>query len=208
MTLRRIIPRHRRPHHDECVEYMITQPVYDLMFKTSFVQTKILNKLTELFGEQFTISRKYNTDLEHFEDEMYTTKNTYTFESPSFQGNNGVLMELYMAYDSTQRLTLSARRDLNWAANLALEEALKEAQASYEAHVSERNSLVALALTGKDDTRRGEALETFARHYYPESIRTVVGDRANIDSSSPRVLARQYSQALRNPQVDEVLFNR
>ena len=206
MTLRRI--GRYIPFVDRDVEYKITQPVYDLMFKTSFVQTKILNLLTEFRGEQFTVRRRYETELEV----VYSYINTYTFESPSFQGDNGVTMSLQdYTYQGRRNylVSLSSRRqNLMPIANQALEEALTEAQASYEAHVSERNSLVALALTGKDNTRRGEALEIFARHYYPESIRSVVGERANIDSSSPRVLARQYSQALRNPQVDEVLFNR
>ena len=200
------------PIIDTDVNYMITKPVYDLMFKTSFVQQKILDALSEKMNEQFTLKRRF--EVEYY-DGVPNFINTYKFESPSDANVRQdrllrMSIELYNIQGEKRYLVwLSCRNTvITDIANTALVAALNQAKATFEAHVSERNSLVALALTGKDDTRRGEALEIFARNYYPESIRTVSGARVDVDSSSIPALASQYSRAMRNPRIDEVLFNR
>ena len=185
------------------IEYEITKPVYDLLYKTSFVQQKILDELSKKYGEQFTMKREYETE---FDDGLYEIINTYTSKSPA-DLNQVNIMEMMLADHHRNRrgkqeffVRLSGHRDsLDFMTNARiLDSAFKDAKATYEAHVSERNSLVALALTGKDDTRRGEALEIFARNYYPDSIRAASGARVDVDSSSIPALAREYSQALRS----------
>ena len=201
------------PRRDRDVEYMITKPVYDLMFNTAFVQQKILDALTGQILEQYTVSRQFHVE---YDGGVANFINTYKFEAPSDAGvhqDRLVQMELQDYHHRGEQqylVSLSCRNSvITDVANTALVAALNEARASYETHVSERNTLVALASTGKDNnTRRGEALEIFAQNYYPGSIRAASGARVNVDDSSIPAMARQYSQALRNPRLDEVLFNR
>jgi hypothetical protein len=193
---------------------MITKPVYDLMFNTGFVQQKILDALTGQILEQYTVSRQFR--VEYDRDGTANFINTYKFNAPSdanVREDRLVEMQLqdYHHRGEQQYLVrLECRNSvITDVANTALVAALNEARASYETHVSERNTLVALASTGKDkNTIRGEALEIFAQNYYPGSIRAASGARVNVDDSSIPAMARQYSQALRNPRLDEVLFNR
>ncbi len=219
LTLRRYKPPFLLTSRE--IMYEITKPAYDLIFKTSFVQTKIIDALQAQLNEVFTLTRAFAPHVVDpldplVEGNHYYYLSTYSFESPSHQQRHGISLQIqdnheihYMVpWEKKYTLSLSSRSHIFGIARKALEAALEEAKTSYEAHVSERNSLVALALTGKDDTRRGQAMEIFAQNYYPESIRTASGARVDVDSSSIPALARQYSQALRNPQIDEVLFNR
>jgi hypothetical protein len=79
---------------------------------------------------------------------------------------------------------------------------LIESSQAFRDHREERRALSALASSGTGT----EALEIFAQHYYPDSIRRVTGRKGNIDASNPRALARQYTEAMRNPSSLEHVY--
>ena len=202
------------------VEFLISKAVYDFV-STSFFQNEILDYLNQEFrgayGEftlESTFSAEGDDDSSAEEnDDEYTLFRTFTFTPSrrrrfrrvkiSIQAQPGHAMTHYGMSISSRDVAL-----LTQVRNFIQIDVFPAAREFYENLITERNALVALASAGKDEgTRRGEALEQFARHYYPSSIRSVVGNpKEPIQDESMRSLARQYSEELTHPQVGERLF--
>ena len=199
------------------IEFLISKAVYDFV-STSFFQNKILDYLNQEFqayGEfkwESTFSGEGDGDSSA-EDDEYTLFRTFTFTPSRRRRFRRVKISIQASIEHRMThyaMSISSRDValLTQVRNFIQIDVFPAAREEYENLITERNALVALASAGKDEgTRRGEALEQFARHYYPSSIRSVVGNRKEpIQDESLRSLARQYSQALTHPQVGERLF--
>ena len=184
-------------------ETRISKSVYDFLDKTSFLYKKLQDAFSAKYNLPFEYKRR-NFGLggtRGSKIRLFCTEG-----GQQYPMNHEIQILLFINYYERKedyRLDIEADfQDFDQVLEI-VKNVLAEVKSKYEAHLEERNSLVALASSGTGTA----ALEVFARHYYPSSIRSVAGDRIPIDDTNPRTLARQYSQALRDPQVAEVLFN-